>query len=105
MKTLDFKKKIVDLNGNDVVENDKVLTVGSCIVNILSIGTATQPVNIPIQYDLSLRIHKATKVFDLEDAEYNIIKELASKNEAKYVNLVLAQIVKAVSDAKTKKGK
>lgn len=104
MKKINFNVEIKNLSGAPVKAGNEIMTVGRVISNTLSISKPKNPQTDAIkQYKLALDIYNSKKSLDIEDADFELIKEVLNRNELQYTSLVLGQVFKILEAAEQTK--
>ena len=104
MKKVNFNVAITNVKGETMKSGGEDMFVKDVICHVLS---ATKPKNASKDsirlLHLALDIYKSKEEMNIEDADFESLKEIVGKNEASYTVLVLGQVFKVIEDAEKPK--
>ncbi len=100
MKKLNVNITIKNLKGDEIKVGDETMTIGQVIANSLSASKVSDPTkNATKQYHLALKVYGAKEIIEVEESEFDLIKEVMGRNELQYTTLIIGQIFELFEDA------
>jgi hypothetical protein len=100
MKKINLNVALKNLKGENLLDQAKEITeMRELIANALSVSKPKQAKDIIKQYKLAMKIFEVKEDLTLEEAEYEMIKDILEKNELNYTTLVLGQILEHLNTA------
>ncbi len=103
MRTINLDLSLKNLKNEDLKDGDESAKIGKLAANFLSVSLpADLKKNAARQYNLAMKIYNGTGEMNLEDADYDLIMDAVTKNELKYTNLIVGQLLSILNSLEKK---